>query len=475
MRSVIKIRMLTGLACTMLFQACAAQQRTTAATDTLVEAREWLKDDDGKVRYKEWRGYPSTTVERLQGFIPSPASYCTLGGLASMQFDATGFFHARRTNGRWWVIDPHGHPVIINAVNSIRVGKSATAEETMTRLFGGKSGWCSATIDSLRAMGFNSAGSWSDTASILQYNRSYPNPFPYTTQLNLLSGYASAMRKADRTRSKRSLLACILDEDFVGYCEQQMQRISYLNADPNLLGHFSDNELPFTSKELDILLQQTEPTDKGLQACLNWMQAKNVDSKNITPELREELLGWLAARYFETVGRALKKYDPRHMYLGSRFHGSVKNNRHIVAAAGTYADIVSVNYYGKWEVAEEQMVRWTEWSGKPFFITEFYTKGEDTGMPNSSGAGWIVRTQADRGVHYQNFCLRLLALKNCVGWHWFRYQDNDAGDASADDSNKDSNKGLTDIRYAFYQALVQSMRNLNNNKYALVEFFDKRK
>jgi hypothetical protein len=109
------------------------------------------------------------------------------------------------------------------------------------------------------------------------------------------------------------------------------------------------------------------------------------------------------------------------------------------------------------------------------FITEYYTKAEDSGMPNISGAGWLVKTQNDRGIHYQNFCLNLLVAKNCVGWHWFRYQDNDPNDPTADPSNNDSNKGIVNTRYEVYDILAESMKKLNQNKYQLIKFFDSKK
>ena len=49
------------------------------------------------------------------------------------------------------------------------------------------------------------------------------------------------------------------------------------------------------------------------------------------------------------------------------------------------------------------MNNWGEWSGKPFLITEWYVKGEDSGLPNATGAGWNVPTQDDR-----NFLRKLL-------------------------------------------------------------------
>lgn len=456
----------------LLFCSCGAQQKITSS-DTVVEAKEWLKDEDGHVRYKDWRPYASRTMERLGGFRPSAASLCHYGGNTEMHQPATGFFHTRSINGRWWMIDPHGHPVVVNAVNSIRIGKSAAAAASVSERFGDKSHWCSATIDSLRSLGFNAAGSWSDTAALLAYNRSTTTPFAYTTQLNLLSGFAASQRKANPAGGKRSILLHLLDEQFPAYCAQQLRQLAYLKNDPSLLGHFSDNELSFTRKELQFMLSKTDTADIAYRQCLGWMRNRNMLAASLSDEQQDEVLGWLASQYYQVVGSSIRKYDPQHIYLGSRLHGSVKNNRYVYTAALPYIDVISVNYYGNWQPSGEQLARWMQWGDKPFFITEFYTKGADTGMPNSSGAGWIVRNQADRGVHYQNFCLSLLAAQNCIGWHWFRYQDNDATDSSADESNLDSNKGMVDIRYGYYLPLTARMRQLNLNKYALVEYFDK--
>lgn len=57
-------------------------------------------------------------------------------------------------------------------------------------------------------------------------------------------------------------------------------------------------------------------------------------------------------------------------------------------------------------------------------------------MPNHTGAGWLVHAQDDRGLFYENFVLALLASRSCVGWHWFKYQDNDPDDPHAEASNR---------------------------------------
>ena len=92
-------------------------------------------------------------------------------------------------------------------------------------------------------------------------------------------------------------------------------------------------------------------------------------------------------------------------------------------------------------------------------------------MANTTGAGWLVKTQRDRGRFYQNFALALLQSKGCVGWHWFKYIDNDLTAAKFDPSNADSNKGIVNNRYVPYTPLLEAMKQLNQRTYSLAEYF----
>jgi len=74
----------------------------------------------------------------------------------------------------------------------------------------------------------------------------------------------------------------------------------------------------------------------------------------------------------------------------------------VLRAAGRHVDVLSVNYYHAWTPAAEKLELWTRESGRPVLVSEFYAKGADTGMENKNGAGWLVRTQQDRGRFYEN-------------------------------------------------------------------------
>jgi hypothetical protein len=119
------------------------------------------------------------------------------------------------------------------------------------------------------------------------------------------------------------------------------------------------------------------------------------------------------------------------------------------------------------------MDNWAKWADRPFVISEWYAKGHDVpDLTNESGAGWLVKTQKERGYYYQNMALNLLARKNNVGWHWFKYADNDPEDLTTDPSNRNSNKGIVNVEYEPYTDLVDAMKELNTQAYRLIEFFD---
>jgi hypothetical protein len=225
-----------------------------------------------------------------------------------------------------------------------------------------------------------------------------------------------------------------------------------------------------------LTLDQGDPDiAPGYQAAKEWLKqrkSKETSVADINDEDREAWSEYVYSRYFEITTKAIRKYDPNHLCLGSRFHGSDRRSPGTWRAAGKYLDVVSMNYYGVWGPNQDTLKDWAEWSGKPVMITEFYTKGMDSGYPNRTGAGWIVETQSDRGLFYQHYVIGLLESGSCVGWHWFKYMDNDPADLRTDPSNRDSNKGIVTIRYDEYKPLLEKMKVLNRNVYLTIQYFD---
>jgi len=424
-----------------------------------------MVDAKRKTADAKWTPQKTVTLDHLSGFVPAKTVRLNpFGGRADRKVPAAGFFRARQVDGRWRLADPAG--CLFYSVGCCSVTRNGTdnGKTALRARFGTDKQWVQATAALFVQNGFNTLGCWSDWQAF----RSADVRLPYTTQLNFMSRYAEERGRAQQASGHAGFKNnCILvfESGFETFCNERARTwIAPLKDDPYLLGHFSDNELPFPSDALErfLSLDAADPNRRAAQA---WLDAR-AGAKDPNAFLEH-----LVETYYRIVGRAIRQADPNHLFLGSRLYGGDLAREPVFRAAGKHADVISVNYYGAWTPDAPRMADWTRWSGKPFLVTEWYAKGMDSGLPNNSGAGWTVRTQADRGRFYQNFALGLLAQSGCVGWHWFKYMDNDPTNTRADPSNRDSNKGIVSNTYEPYPDLLERMRELNRQAYPLVDFF----
>ena len=424
-----------------------------------------------------WKEYETRTVDLLPDFTPGTEEIeqSKFGGWFDKRAEATGFFYARKIGDRWWLVDPEGCLFIHIGVCATQPGRTKANKAALKAKFGTLEQWAAATTVMLREHGFNGIGAWSDTQLI----RSSPQPLVYTTTLNFMSSFGSKRhltRQLPGHKGYPNDCIPVFHPEFESFCNERARVLADTKDDPYLLGHFSDNEMPAPRLDKFLTLDQSDPDiAPGYQAARDWLnqrKGKETSVADINDEDHEAWVEYVYSRYFEITTKAIHKYDPNHLCLGSRFHGSDRRSPGAWKAAGKYLDVVSMNYYGVWGPDQDTLKDWAEWSGKPVMITEFYTKGMDSGYPNRTGAGWIVETQSDRGLFYQHYIIGLLESKSCVGWHWFKYMDNDPADLRTDPSNRDSNKGIVTIRYDEYKPLLEKMKTLNRNVYPIIQYFD---
>jgi hypothetical protein len=421
-----------------------------------------------------WKDYPTRTLESLPAAATSKldGALSQYGGLAARKTKATGFFYPARIDGRWWLVDPEGCLFLSKAVNSVAMLQSQEARATCLERFGSETNWANRATALLRDARFNGTGSWSD---IDRLRGAFPR-LVYCRHSDFMGNYG---RKRGGTYQQAGHLGypndClfVFDPAFETFCDEYAKQLAADKDDPWLLGHFTDNELPFKLGMLTnyLKLPDAEPGCQAAQAWLKARRGENAGPKDVTAQDEQDFLAVVVDRYFRIVSGAIRRYDPNHLVLGSRFHGKALRLPEVVQAAGPYLDVISVNLYHVWTPDPNQLALWERLSGRPVLVTEWYAKGMDSGMANNTGAGWVVKTQKDRGQFYQNFTLALLESKACVGWHWFKYIDNDPNAVNADPSNLDSNKGILSNRYEPYLPLLEAMTQLNRRAYSLAQYF----
>lgn len=431
-----------------------------------------------------WNTYPAKTIDRLPDFkTKKEPALNKYGSWKVNQVKASGFFRTEKINDRWWIIDPEGYPFINKAVAVFRPGSSTYQKQVLSQKYGTNERWIKEESALLRSNGFNGAGCWSDVDLI----RNADHPLVYTVFLSPMGNYKSDHIKkyggkylVAGWQGYRFDLVPVFDPEFDAYVENAVKDIARYKDDKFLMGYYTDNELPWKTDALTIHLENLAKDEPGYLAARKWLderKGKNATLADITEEDKLAFSGYYFETYMKKVVQAIRKYDPNHMYLGCRFNQQNRQeltNPEIFRVAGKYMDAISINHYRLWEPDSTLTSNWEKWSGKPFLITEWYTKGQDSGLPNNGGAGWIVKTQKDRGYFYQNFVIDLIKSRNCVGWQWFTYQDNDPKNLNVDESNRDSNKGIVNSAFKPYDALLKEMKTINTNIYNLINYYDGR-
>lgn len=432
-----------------------------------------------------WKSENTRIIAYMDGYTPlikTPKEYKESvnkygSSLTLPRQSATGRFYTKKIDNRWWIVDPEGYLHYQRGANSIRKGASARNKTAWNTRFGNDEKWMATTQSELAGLGFHGSGAFcTDTyATIQTYNTSNPgSPITLAPSFGFLSQFKSAKGYKNPGDNDANAVGVVFYDGWAAWCDTYLAGPDFAPylRDAHVLGFFSDNEIDFSSlnsRLLERFLAINSPADAACAAAKAFMVSKGATV--VTDALNSEFAGIVADKYYKAVKEALVKVDDKMLYLGTRLHGTSKYIEGVVKAAGKYCDILSINYYSRWSPELTTAIPdWSNWADKPFLVSEFYTKGvQDTDLNNQSGAGYSVPTQNERAYAYQHFTLGLLEAPNCVGWHWFKYQDDDG----TDNSSKPANKGIYDNYYQPYPAMAFFAREVNFNAYNLIEYFDK--
>lgn len=420
---------------------------------------------------------------------------------------AEGFFRVGRCGGRWYFLDPDGGAVILRGTQHVHpydIDDVPTSEHEagFKARFSSDAAWSAETGTLLASNGFNYLSYGAKRIArfpddirdnLLRPECSVPGcisgrrKFAYGENLYLLRTFMWDMtsklgydKAFDSGKYNRLVLAFEPKfEEYIGQLAQE--KCALFRDDEHFVGYYLDNELPFVAYEnssstlgveLSHFLSLPDDYSGAREFAQAFMTREGIASEaGITETHRERFRAEVADHYFRVTTEAVRKADPNHLILGSRLHDWSKYAQGIVEACARYCDVVSINYYSRWQPEPVYMANLAAWCGeRPFIVSEFYVKADDAvykGRPyaNTDGGGWLVRTQRSRGEFYQNFCLRLLETRQCAGWMHFEYCDGYTG-------GKGSNKGLVSVEYQPYNAYLSMMKSLHDNLYALASYYD---
>lgn len=400
----------------------------------------------------------------------------------------TKYFHVEQLDGKYWLVDPDGYAFLSKGVGHvIWAGDSSRSlgyspyEKNIKAKYGAafKELWVKTTLNRLKSFGFNSLGAWS-CEEIKAQNVPFAN----------VIGFAAA----DGASWLEGTFTDVFSEHFLETADKvAKERCKSLADNPYLIGYFTDNELKWNNPWFDIsksLLDfyLTLPEEAaGKKELVNFLKlrytgitglnnswgtnfagfddilkikALNKEKKfigNIEKDSKS-FLSRVAVQYFKVCSEAIKRYDPNHLNLGCRFCFQAPDE--VVEAMKDYVDAVSYNYYD-WSPCAALARKMYEITGKPIILTEFSFKANDSGLPNTKGAGKPVDSQEDRAAYYDYFVTTLIKQPYMIGYHWFQYIDQPEGGREGDGEN--SNYGVVDVNDEPWKLLTQKMTEINAN------------
>jgi hypothetical protein len=216
----------------MVFTTTLKAQEKKAVQEFIeVDAKVRGYHSEGKVSYKDYQPFKTRTVQLLAGYKLSENAVLLskYGGNKAMKTKATGFFHVKKVDGRWWAIDPEGCFYFNIALNSINVGKSERNQKALTEMFGNKETWMKQTIQLLRENGFNCAGSWSDVEAIREANKTLDKPLAYCINWNFMSSYGhergGIFQQAGHMGYPKNAIF-VFDPEFETFCDRHAQNLA---------------------------------------------------------------------------------------------------------------------------------------------------------------------------------------------------------------------------------------------------------
>jgi agarase len=392
----------------------------------------------------------------------------------SPAFAQEGYFHAEARNGIWWIIDPRGAPVLSVGMDHIsyesdriRGAGACPYAEALDHIYPDRNAWGLEALARIRLWGFNTVGAWSDPELWI-------HAVPYTVILDFATRAGANWQNGipvDVYNPRFEKTA----HDIAGEICQPRR------FDHSLLGYFSDNELRWGSdwrgKETMLDMYLKLPANvAGHQKAVEFLQEKyagdirkldqawgvsaagfeEVEVAGSTDAYvsdAAEFLEKVATRYFEVSERAIHGADPNHLYLGARFAGKPPE---AVLRGARHADVVSINVY---EFDPRPAVHAVfKVTGRPVLVGEFAFRAENSGLPNTRGAGPRVPDQAARAKAYADYVTRLESLPEAVGYHWFEWVD-EPQEGRFDGEN--SNYGLVDIHDRPYEEFIEGVKKAN--------------
>ena len=441
---------------------------------------QWIPENWEKKAHSDGQLQRLWEADRMEA---ADYGFCPLGGDPTRTLPATGFFRTAKMDGKWVLVDPHGHPFFSAGMDLVDPKASSFATDITRREYlfeelpGDGPAWLvpgkvvsfyvanlvrrfgenwraeteKHTVARLKNWGFNTIANWSEPSLAERSGMPYVLP---------LSGWTTK-RIFPFPYDFPDVFSKEFEENVDAAARRQCEA---RKNDPHLIGWFMGNEPHWarrfgaTQSWPDMLLADPQPS--GTQERLKRLLAEHpLEAEKI----KTDFLYHCARKYFETVAAAIRSYDPNHLVLGIRF--AERPNRRWAELSALF-DVFSINIYSADFAPDQAMIReYSEASGRPVLIGEFTACAPGRGLQGLFYFTHKVRDQNERGKAYRYYVENCAANPYIVGTHWFQMVDDLPTGRPSDEERL--NYGFLDVLDLPYESLVKAARETHRRIYEL--------
>lgn len=427
---------------------------------------------------------PVATILSAFGLVAGGAvpPYANDGFVPEVMEKATGFFRVvERGDGRWWAIDPLGRGTVLRGVDHVRYDgfwservkpRRSVHREANLRRFPNKADWEKDALKRLSCWGFNMLGAGCDRQ--LQHRG-----LVHTKFLSMGNMMCDPNGPRDRFICPNESRPCssfpnVFWAGFEKWCDDMARKMCAPERDdPWLFGYFIDNELAWWGRgKLDTgLFDYTEGLPDGHSAKTALRKFVSEHGGKTTTEVKRAFLRLVADRYFRITTEAIRRHDPNHLVLGSRFAGIDGAHADVWEIAGRYCDVVTFNCYPTADLDRNRVMLGGEripdvfsrryaLVRRPMLVTEWSFPALDSGLPCKHGAGQRFRTQKERTMATELFAKTMLALPFMIGYDYFMWVDEPA-EGMTDAFPEDTNYGLVKLNGDAWPEITEMFAHLH--------------
>jgi hypothetical protein len=388
-------------------------------------------------------------------------------------FEPSEFFRAEARQGVWWLVDPAGRPIVSLGVNHLEprlmlaaYNRQATLERygadfvTANGAFNPEGtaakNWVDQILRDLRDWGFNTLGFHNSLPRPLFRDRIY---FCEPVRPIVTTPY---FPNAERPDVFSAEVAARIEKGARDVCtayRDDLNLLGYIYNDRPIYapgGGPGGSRLPWHPwVEALLRLPATAP---GKQKWMELLKARHADAKSAAATHGLEATGWddllslarwpapregssaeadhrgflalIVEQWYRLHWEAIRRHDPNHLILGDKLGGGFSEpgtraaaHRNIppylYAILKKYVDVVTVEWYGRFEEQATALENIHQATGKPVILGDSSFSALQPRQQDCKGVK--VGSQKEVGDEYARYLRQALEKSFIVGWHFCGY------------------------------------------------------